>query len=243
MFTRIHEGITSASQVRRVYDELYGRHWLPVRTSLFTWIARLLAPGPGQTLLDVACGDAQLAAAVQPTGLIYFGVDISLSALQAAHHQELAVSDGAHLPFHDESFDFVTSIGSLEHYLDMERGIHEMARVLKPGGQACVLVPNAFSLTWNVLRVWRTGDLADDDGQPIQRFATRKAWSRLIEDNGLQVFRVLGLERRWPERLEEWREYVTHPKELLLACLTIWLPMDMRRFFVFLCTKNSAAQL
>ena len=137
--------------------------------------------------------DAQLAAAVQPTGLIYFGVDISLSALQAAHHQELAVSDGAHLPFHDESFDFVTSIGSLEHYLDMERGIHEMARVLKPGGQACVLVPNVFSLTWNVLRVWRTGDLADDDGQPIQRFATRKAWSRLIEDNGLQVFRVLGL--------------------------------------------------
>ncbi|MFQ5855675.1 MAG: class I SAM-dependent methyltransferase [Anaerolineae bacterium] len=231
-------GSVSPEQLRLAYDELYSQHWLPPRASLLTWLVRLLEARPGQTLLDVACGDAQLGRVACQAGLIYYGVDISHVAAWAAHHAGVFVGDGAHLPFADNRFDYVTSIGSLEHYLDMAQGVHEIARVLKSDGRACVLVPNAFGLTWNVLRVWRTGDLADDDRQPIQRFGTRSAWHRLLVQNGLEIRRTLGYERAWPQTVEEWQMYLTQPRESVLALLAPFLPLNMRRCFVFLCGKS-----
>jgi SAM-dependent methyltransferase len=235
MFSREHT--SSTAEVQAVYDRLYGQGWMSPRVSLFTWLVRALDAQPGQTLLDVACGDGQLGRVARAAGLVYYGVDISPLAVQAAHHPEVLVGDGARLPFPDNCFDCVTSIGSLEHYLDMSHGVREIRRVLKADGLACVLVPNAFSLTWNLLRVWRTGDLADDDGQPIQRFGTRGAWERLLIENGLQICRTLGYERMWPQTAAEWRLYLTQPKEALLALLTPFLSLNLKRCFVFLCAK------
>ena len=235
MFARKH--IASTEQLQAAYDELYTQRWLPSRASLFVWLMRLLKMQPGQLLLDVACGDAQLGQFAQEARVVYYGVDISYVAAQIARRERMLVADGARLPFVDNTFDHVTSIGSLEHYLDMAQGVREIARLLKPDGRACVLVPNAFGLTWNVLRVWRTGDLADDDGQPIQRFGTRNAWHRLLTENGLKVCRTLGHERDWPRTMAEYRSYLAQPKETLLALLAPCLPLNLRRNFVFLCAK------
>lgn len=201
MFVRKH--VTSSEQVRVVYDDLYIHQWLPSHISQLAWLVRLLEAEPGQTLLDVACGDAQMGQVAREAGLVYYGVDISYMAVQAAHHQGVLVGDGARLSFADNRFDYVTSIGSLEHYLDMAQGVRKIARVLEPDGRACVLVPNAFGLTWNVLHVWRTGDLFDDDGQPIQRFGTRGDWYRLLVENGLEVCRTFGYERVWSRTAAE----------------------------------------
>lgn len=235
MFVRKHA--TSSSEIRAQYDQLSAHHWLPPHSSLLAWLVRLLAARPGQTLLDVACGDGQLRSVAQQAGLIYFGLDISSVAVQAAGGDNFLVGDGAFLPFGDNSFDRVASIGSLEHYLDMAQGIREMRRVLKRDGLACIVVPNAFGLTWNVLRVWRTGDLFDDDGQPIQRFGTRGAWTRLLVQHGFTVHRILGHERSWPRTMGEWKWYLRLPGEAVLALLAPFLPLDMRRHFAFLCTK------
>jgi len=196
---------------------------------------RLLQPKPGRILLDVACGDAQMIQAAQKAGLVYYGVDISCIATQQANDPKVFVGDGAHLPFSDHQFDYITNVGSLEHYLDMAQGVREMTRVLKPEGRACILVPNAFGLTWNVLRAWRTGDLFDEDGQPIQRFGTRKAWRRLLTQNGLKIYETLGYERSWPSTKMEWLFYLREPREALLALLAPFLPLNMKRCFVFLC--------
>lgn len=235
MFSRKYA--SSTAEVQAAYDRLYGQRWMYPRVSLFTWLVRVLDAQPGQTLLDVACGDAQLRRVAREAGLVYYGVDISPMAVQAAHYPEMLVGDGTRLPLPDNCFDFVTSIGSLEHYLDMSQGVREIRRVLNPNGLACMLVPNAFSLTWNLLHVWRTGDLADDDGQPIQRFSTRGAWERLLVENGLQIRRTLGYERTWPQTGAEWRFYLTQPKEALLALLAPFLSLNLKRCFVFLCAK------
>jgi SAM-dependent methyltransferase len=235
MFSLKH--VTSSQQASAAYDELYAGRWLPPRAALFAWLVRLLKAQPGQTLLDVACGDAQLGPLARRAGLVYYGIDISREAARAARPERVCMADGAGLPFADNGFDYVTSVGSLEHYLDMAQGVIEIARVLKPAGRACILVPNAFSLTWNMLRVWRTGDLADDDGQPIQRFGTRNAWHRLLVENGLAVEQTLGYERAWPRTRAEWRAYLTVPKELLLALGSSYVPLNLRRCFVFLCAK------
>jgi SAM-dependent methyltransferase len=233
MFVRKH--VTASEQIRAAYDDLYAHHWLTSRTSQFSWLMRLLQPKPGRILLDVACGDAQMIQAAQKAGLVYYGVDISCIATQQANDPKVFVGDGAHLPFSDHQFDYITNVGSLEHYLDMAQGVREMTRVLKPEGRACILVPNAFGLTWNVLRAWRTGDLFDEDGQPIQRFGTRKAWRRLLTQNGLKIYETLGYERSWPSTKMEWLFYLREPREALLALLAPFLPLNMKRCFVFLC--------
>ncbi len=239
MFVRKH--VASSEQVREVYDDLYTDGWLCPRPSQFLWLIRLLQVRPGQTLLDVACGDAPMMPAAQKAGLVYYGVDISPVAVRQAHHPKVMVGDGASLPFADGQFDYVTNIGSLEHYLDMARGVREMARMLKPEGRACILVPNAFGLTWNVLRVWRTGDLSDEDGQPIQCFGTRVAWCKLLTHNGFKIHKTLGYERNWPLTRREWQRYLKQPKEALLALLTPFLPLNMRRCFVFLCSPSDTS--
>jgi SAM-dependent methyltransferase len=241
MFVRAHT--TSPERVREAYDALYTQQWMPPRAALFDWVVRLLGARPGQLLLDVACGDAQLGQPAKRSGLIYYGIDLSGMAVRAAHAERVLVGEGAQLPFADDRFDRVASIGSLEHYLQIEQGVREIARVLKPDGMACVLVPNAFGLTWNALRVWRTGDLADDDEQPIQRFGTRGAWQRLLAENGLLVRRTLGYERSWPRTSAERQFYCQQPRELALSLLAPLLPINLTRCFVFLCTKSHQRQI
>src|SRR6266516_6051110 len=53
-----------------------------------------------------------------------------------------AVGDATAVPFADGCFDRVIAAEILEHILDDQRAMNELARVLKPGGQAAVTVPS-----------------------------------------------------------------------------------------------------
>jgi hypothetical protein len=97
-----------------------------------------------------------------------------------------------------------------------------------------VLVPNTFGLRWNVLHVWTSGDVCDD-GQPLQRYGTRRQWARLLEAGGLAVERVLGTEGA-PLRGREWLAAARHPSRLLVP-LASRLPVDMASLLVFLCRR------
>jgi SAM-dependent methyltransferase len=238
------EPIHSAHEAQAAYNRLYQapRTWLFRRYSVARRIINLLNPRPGGSLLDVACGDGALLATAREAGLDCYGVDISDQAVRlacSALGTGVAVTgDGESIPYPDDTFDYVTNIGSLEHYLDMERGAREMARVLKPGGLACILLPNAFGLTWSVWHAWRTGELADDGHQPLQRYGTRRAWHTLLTNNGLQIQRTVGHEQSWPRTADERRFYLARPREFLLLLLAPLIPLNLARCFVFLCTPQ-----
>ena len=53
-----------------------------------------------------------------------------------------AAADVRAIPFRDDSFDAIYSMGTIEHFDETERAVEEMVRVLKPGGCAIVGVPN-----------------------------------------------------------------------------------------------------
>ncbi len=231
------------SDARGAYDRLYGQAGIQNLVGHLDWLLDRLDCRPGQSLLDVACGDGTLVGLAQRRGLAAQGVDLSLVALTRAHPPlaggSLVAADGVALPFADRRFDRLTSVGSLEHYVDMSAGLREMARVLREDGRALILVPNSFGLRWNVLHVWRTGEV-HDDGQPIQRYGTRGQWRRLIEAAGFRVLHCLGSEGAEGSRLRlgDLPGLLRHPSRSL-AALAGMLPVDLASMLVFVCALDT----
>ena len=219
---------------------IYAEKGIRQLDSFYAWLLGLLKPEEDRRLLDVSCGEGHLLRIGAEYGLALYGVDISHAAVAIARQNTpmtgLVTGDAEDLPFLDDSFDYVTNIGSIEHYLHPEEGVKEVARVLKQTGTACILLPNSFALTWNILSVWRTGHISDD-GQPIQRYATRKEWQELLEGNGLSVFNTLKYERELPRSLEDAWWYIKHPKKLLHLAISPLIPLNLANCFVFLCRK------
>lgn len=92
----------------------------------------------------------------------------------------ILIGDGENLPWPDNYFDYVTSLGSLEHYLHPEIGIREIKRVLKTDGLSCIMLPNRFSLK-DIFRVMIRGGLGIGEQDFVERAATKNEWIELIE--------------------------------------------------------------
>lgn len=225
----------------RAYDELYTDTSLAQIESFYLWLMERLSLPMSGTLLDVSCGSGEVVRLAAKRGLRAVGVDISEVAARAAQRNVqpsglIAVSAGEHLPFPEAGFDFVTNIGSLEHFMDPALGVREMARVLRPGGRAFVLVPNTFSLLTNVWIAFRTGRTSADE-QPIQRYGARADWMRLLETNGLAVRRTTKYERPWPRVAADWGYYLRRPKEMLRLLAAPWVPLNLAFCFLFMCER------
>jgi len=87
------------------------------------------------------------------------GVDLSPASLERARrrcelagfHPDLRVADAEHLPFADHTFDVVYSYGVMHHSPDTTQCLREAWRVLKPGGQARIMLYHHPSLTGAML--------------------------------------------------------------------------------------------
>jgi demethylmenaquinone methyltransferase/2-methoxy-6-polyprenyl-1,4-benzoquinol methylase len=106
--------------------------------------------GPGSDALDVCCGTGDLALELRrrigPDGRVV-GCDFSEPMLELARRKsgeeglpvEFGWADALELPYGDASFDAVTVGFGARNLADLDRGIAEMARVLRPGGRLVIL--------------------------------------------------------------------------------------------------------
>jgi SAM-dependent methyltransferase len=93
-------------------------------------------------LLDAGCGPGEFAArAGRILGCNVIGVDQSarMVELTRARGVEAVVGDVQDLPFRDREFDAVSASWMLYHLPDLDRGLAEIARVLRPGGRFVAL--------------------------------------------------------------------------------------------------------
>jgi demethylmenaquinone methyltransferase/2-methoxy-6-polyprenyl-1,4-benzoquinol methylase len=105
--------------------------------------ADLARVGPSTRALDVATGTGDLAIALARRGGDVVGSDFSEGMLERARAKNGAVrweqANALALPYEDSSFDAATVGFGARNFSDLERGIGEMARVVRPGGRVVVL--------------------------------------------------------------------------------------------------------
>jgi ubiquinone/menaquinone biosynthesis C-methylase UbiE len=108
-------------------------------------------PLEGQRVLDAGCGYGLLLVVCGFEGAGEMqGIDIDSRAIAFANEykrllpsniaERLVIRSGdvTRLPFPDASFDIVTAVEAISHYLDVSQGLTEIARVLRPGGALVV---------------------------------------------------------------------------------------------------------
>jgi SAM-dependent methyltransferase len=109
----------------------------------------------GKKVLEIGLGYGTLGQLIASRNADYFGADIAEGpvanmrrrlawlGLPEGHAVHASVLE---LPFASETFDYVYSIGCLHHTGNLRRSVHEVHRVLVPGGRAVVMLYNRHSL-------------------------------------------------------------------------------------------------
>jgi ubiquinone/menaquinone biosynthesis C-methylase UbiE len=116
-------------------------------------------------VLDAGCGGGRYSAAWAKLGAkSVTGVDFSKIGIQTARERTASkfsnvtfeVGDVLAISFMNNSFDCCFSNGVLHHTRDWRKGIHEMVRVLKPGGFGWLyLIENPGGYFWDIIEILR----------------------------------------------------------------------------------------
>jgi demethylmenaquinone methyltransferase/2-methoxy-6-polyprenyl-1,4-benzoquinol methylase len=117
---------------------------------------------PGDRVLDVCCGTGDLAIADSEAGGDVTGLDFSEQMLARARRKSDAIEwvrgDATALPFPDDAFDAVTVGFGIRNLDDLESGLRELARVLRPGGRlGCLEITRPRGVLRPFFRLWFDG--------------------------------------------------------------------------------------
>jgi demethylmenaquinone methyltransferase / 2-methoxy-6-polyprenyl-1,4-benzoquinol methylase len=164
----MRSGTLPPAEVRTMFDRIAPFYDLMNRTMTLgldrSW--RRLAAGaavrPGDRVLDACCGTGDLALAANAAGGDVVGLDFSEPMLERARRKSDAVewvqSDVLALPFADASFDAATVGFGIRNLADLEGGLAELARVVRPGGRvACLEITRPRGLLRPFFRLWFDG--------------------------------------------------------------------------------------
>ncbi len=144
-------------QVTKMFDTISGNYDDLNRVISFgmdiRWrkkVVALLRKRQPEQVLDIATGTGDLAINLLQTGAKkIIGLDISPGMLQVGKQKiaekgledtiEMVLGDSEALPFPDNSFDAVTVAFGVRNFEDLDQGLSEIKRVLKPGGTFVIL--------------------------------------------------------------------------------------------------------
>lgn len=232
--------MTGKPDLRTSYDQWHRvrlREEDPREVRFFSWIFDHLNPVPGRTLLDVACGQGRFLDYAREHGLVVSGCDLSEVAIEAARARlgnvTLEVADAEELPFPDASFDYVTCLGSLEHFPNPGAGAREMSRVLAEHGTAIVFVPNLYFLG-HIFFGLRHGTQPSEGGQAFSElFLTSQGWRELLSGAGFEVRafhswnHIFASDKVGPATMKTWN------------ALSRFVPRHGSYAFAFVCSKKT----
>lgn len=157
-------------------------------------------------VLDVGCGNGYVLSKYAKEGAEVYGIDITPTAIQLCEKRfdyfelkgDFREANAEQLPFEDNYFDCVCSMGVLHHVPNTEKAISEIFRVLKPGGRLIVMFYHKNSALYQI-------------NFTIQSWFTNKTKQQMVNE-----FDGLGNPKGWVYSKSELRELLCLFKNLNL---------------------------
>jgi trans-aconitate methyltransferase len=196
----------------------------------FVWkygsgVIELLAPQPGERILDLGCGTGHLTAQIAAAGAEVVGIDKSLVMIEEARKNypnlRFELADGADFAF-EAPFDAIFSNAALHWMTEPERVVVCIAQALKPGGRLVAEFGGKHCMRPVIEAVQQVLGETDASAQgttPFWYFPSIGEYAPLLERHGLAVSTALLFDR--PTPLEGGEEG-----------LGVWLKMFGNLFFV-----------
>ena len=149
--------LSKKEQVAQMFDAISGNYDGLNRVISFgidvKWrkkVLQLVAATNPKTILDIATGTGDLAILMANTNSEkIIGLDISAGMLEVgkkkighknlSHKIEMLLGDSEKMPFEDNSFDAITVAFGVRNFENLEKGLTEILRVLKPNGIFVIL--------------------------------------------------------------------------------------------------------
>jgi trans-aconitate methyltransferase len=172
-------------------------------------VVELLAPRPGEAVLDLGCGDGALTERIAATGAVMTGVDASAAMIVAARARGLYIieTSGDALPFNGE-FDAVFSNAALHWMPDAEAVIAGVYRALRPGGRFVAEMGGSGNIA--AIRTALQAVLAqfgiDAEARAASFYPSPAHYRRLLEAAGFTVRSIELIPRPTPlpHGMEAW---------------------------------------
>lgn len=139
-------------------------------------------------ILDNGCGIGELSDALPEANIT--GLDISTEMVRIAGktYERTLIGDSQILPFNDESFDTVMARSLIHHLPDPDKGLAEMARVLRPGGEVVTIDTNCSLLSSLPRLLAYKGGHFSDEHKNLHRKKLLELFDRHFEIEDIQFF-------------------------------------------------------
>jgi len=164
--------LTSPEHITEVWRNYWDAHGHELGADPSGFVERAvreqLQPSSGMRILEAGSGTGGVAKRLAACGASVTLLDIVPACVAGGiasspeHPMRGVVGDLFAMPFADDTFDAIFNVGVMEHFLpaDLQRGLAEMARVVRPGGRVVCLVPSARArlYRWGKRQQERSGE-------------------------------------------------------------------------------------
>jgi len=210
--TKSDLGSLSKESFKQLYDNRYAGDYMDA-DAYSTWAHEGLADyrvrqtlsqvdNRPRRILDYGCGQGKwtpLLRDMYPDAEIV-GIDISEVAIAKAAEKfpedQFLLFDGERAALEDSCFDLIFSFHVLEHVLNVAASIKDIARLLRPGGRACIIFPcgNQGSFEDRLVNLMQDGRRLSDTGELVFFFEVADGhMRRLRSEKTIELFDQQGL--------------------------------------------------